>query len=321
MTRCKGILLRLMVGTLVMGGLVSVAAGQDEPATKDTKSSEWMEGLHTQTPQQPVAEAAPEWEKPIPLTFKTDYTVVSDYIFRGVNFSEFRGEGRERLNHQATAVVEANLGDWGNVGGGAWFEWFAGQQNDAFDPNSDSNLQEVDYFVYWNHGVGETGLTFETGWIAYTFPQASGDAFYTNEWYMKLSYDDSKLFGTEKAVLNPYVAYYLDTDDVDGCWMETGISHGFALADLGMAETPILKNVTLTPSMVVGVDKGQFDDGCHLHNIVYGLDVGYDISGALGMPAKYGSLSLHPFVNFSQAINDDVINDEFWGGVKIAYQW
>ena len=68
-------------------------------------------------------------------------------------------------------------------------------------------------------------------------------------------------------------------------------------------------------------NNGQFDEGCHLHNLQYGLDLTYDLSSALKIPEKFGSLSLTGFLYFSDAINGDVINDEFWGGVGLGYEW
>ena len=72
------------------------------------------------------------WKKPIPLTFTIDYTLASDYIFRGINFSEYRrrwgqpkNEGREKPNHQLATGVGLDLGDFGRAGGSVWFEWFA----------------------------------------------------------------------------------------------------------------------------------------------------------------------------------------------------
>ncbi len=273
---------------------------------------------------EPTAPAG-QWSKPAPISFTLDYTLVSDYIFRGVNFSEFSGEGREKPNHQMTAGVSYDTGAFGTFGFAAWFEWYAAQDSRRFDPASDGKLQEVDYTLYWSYDLSRLNesipVTLETGWIAYTFPQAAGDAHYTNEWYITLSLDDSSLFGTEGGVLNPYVGYYLDTDDVKGCWIELGISHDFALAELGMANTTGLKDITVTPSTVLGIDRGQFDSGCHIHNILYGLDVSYDLSSALGIPSQYGSLTLTGFLYFSNAINDDVINDELFGGVSMGYEW
>ncbi len=272
-----------------------------------------------------VAAPAGQWTKPLPISFTLDYTLVSDYVFRGVNLSEFSGEGREKPNHQMTAGISYDAGAFGTFGFSTWFEWYAAQDSRRFDPASDGKLQEVDYILYWSYDLSQLNksipVTFETGWIAYTLPQSAGDAYYTNEWYITLGLDDSTLFGTEGGVLNPYVGYYLDTDDVKGCWIELGVSHDFALAELGMANVVGLKDITLTPSAVLGIDRGQIDSGWHVNNILYGLDVSYDLSGALNIPSQYGSLTLTGFLYFSNAINDDVINDELFGGVSIGYNW
>ncbi len=52
------------------------------------------------------ADLSSEWGKSTPITFSFDYTIVSDYIFRGLNFSEYPGEGREKLNHQLGVGLE-----------------------------------------------------------------------------------------------------------------------------------------------------------------------------------------------------------------------
>ena len=270
--------------------------------------------------------AAPssEWEKSSPLSFSLDYTLISDYIFRGANFSEYPGEGREKLNHQLGIGLEldtSKLGrNFGSFGVSVWGEWYADQKS-ALTPGSGGSLQEVDYTFYWSYEIPQIFTTIETGWIAYTFPQAGGDAYYTNEWYIKLSFDDSALFGTEGSVLNPYVAYYWDTDDVDGAWLEWGISHDFALADFGMENTPLLREVTITPSFLMGIDDGQMGKSMRLANMQYGINLGYDLGSALNIPQKYGSISLNTFVYFSDAIHDTFLSDEFWGGMTLSYAW
>ena len=275
--------------------------------------------------EQPWGEAtAPaEWKKPLPITFSIDYTIVSDYIFRGANFSEYAGEGREALNHQLgvgleldTSEVGANLGTFGVS---FWGEWYADQE--TLTPASRGNLQEVDYTINWSYEIAELFTTIETGWIGYTFPQLGHDAYYTHEWYLSLSFDDSKLFAAEESVLNPYVAYYLDVDDVDGGWLEWGISHDFGLADLGLDNTAALKDITLTPSLVMGIDDGQMGKSMRMANVQYGLDIGYDISGALNIPEEYGSISLTGFVYFSNRMHEAALDDEFWGGVTFSYAW
>ncbi len=276
-----------------------------------------------------------EWQKPgIPVGFAVEYAMVSDYIWRGLNFSEFPGEGREGLNHQLTLGISFDLGQFGTVGYSAWFEWYAYQDSRRFgaDPD-DGHLQEVDHTVYWSYDLSTLNeaipLSVEVGWIAYVFPQVGGnDASWTHEMYVILALDDSSLFGTEGGVLNPYFALYADLDDVRGQWWELGISHEFALADLGLESTPILKDITITPSLVLGMDHRYFSTPqkhTRLANLLYGLDMSLDLSSALDLPPQVGSFYLNTFLAFSQPLNgelrEEAMNDEFFGGMAVGWEW
>jgi len=217
-----------------------------------------------------------------------------------------------------------DTGNFGSINAGFWFEWYAGQRQ--LTPGCDSDLQEIDYTLSWSYDVKQLATKVEVGWVTYQLPQLDGDVRTDYDWFIGLSFDDSKLFGTEESVLNPTVKYYYNLDQVKGGqWMEFGISHGFALSKLGCDKTPILKDMTITPSATLGVDHRSFTSATQLSNILYGLAFSYDLSGALGIPAKCGSLNLTGFINYSQALGlkDDVpgYQDEFFGGVKVGYAW
>jgi hypothetical protein len=249
---------------------------------------------------------------------------VSDYIWRGVNLSEYRGERGERPNHQLNVAASYDTEKFGSFNLGLWFEWYAGQH--ALIADSGSDLQEIDYTASWSYTIEPLATTVELGWLSYHLPQVHGDFQNTNEWFIKLGYDDSKLFGTEGPVLNPTVAYYYDVDDVKGGqWLEFGISHDFVLADMGCAETPFLKYVTVTPSAVLGVNHRYFVKSTQLGNLNYGLAVGYDLSSAMNIPKQYGSLGLKGFLNYSQALalrgQVPDYQDEFYGGVTLGWEW
>jgi hypothetical protein len=279
---------------------------------------------------QPAPGAEPQaYEKACPMDFNITYTMATDYIFRGLNLSEYRGEGREDLNHQLTVNTELdtsrlkwNAGTFGFTG---WFEWFAGQEH--ITPG-EGDLQEVDYTLYWKYNIEKIWTTVELGWVAYTYPVLAGDAHTDYEWYVKLSLDDSKLFGTENGVLNPYVAYYYNLDLAENTgWLEFGVSHEFALKDLGMADVPVLKHVAITPAAVLGVDHryygglGLGDKSTQLANINWTLNFAYDLSGALGMAEQYGKLSVGAFVAYSQPMQHQPLSDEFYGGLNVGYSW
>lgn len=308
---------------------------------QETSASNWLSAGTAATAEKPATapvpepKEAPKWEKPFPISFGLDYTLVSDYVWRGINLSEYPGEGREKLNHQANVSFSIDTKDlcgkgsnYGEFGASVWFEWFAGQER--LTPDSDSNLQEVDFTAYWRYAIEPIGTTVELGWINYHFPRLSGDADNTSELYVKVSFDDSLVFG--KPVLNPYIAYYHDIDDVQAGWLEVGVSHDFVLKDLGCEKVCILKDLTITPSLVLGVDHRYLDKaglggdggvGTRLGALLYGLTFTYDLSGALGMSEQCGSIALKGFINYSQAFHDEseAVNDVLFGGFTVSYAW
>ncbi len=312
--------------------LAPAAAAEDTAGSPEGPAGQnWLTALDTAADVAELAQAAPaasppEWGKPIPLSFTLDYTLVTDYIWRGINYSEYDGEGREALNHQLGVGASYDTGTFGTFGMLVWLEWYADQE--ALSGPGSGPLQEVDYVAYWSYTLEQIATTVETGWIAYAFPQVEDESECTHEWYVALSFDDSCLFGTEQGVLNPFVAYYLDVDDVQGSWLEFGVSHDFILAEMGCKDTPVLKDLSVTPSFVVGVDHrylpnslGTGQEATRLANLRYGLAATYDITSALSLPPQVGLVTLTGFLNFSQALRDELIDDEFWGGVTVAWQW
>jgi hypothetical protein len=310
----------------------------------------------------PAGEPGRTWQKPglwKAVSFTLDYTLASDYVWRGINRSEYCGEGREKPNHQLSVGFEidpSQLGapPIGRFGGAVWFEWYAGQER--LTPWSGNNLQEVDYQVYWAYDVEPIALGVEVGWIAYHYPRLrdSGapppsDAAYTHEVYVKLSFDDSKVFG--EPMLSPTVTYYHDVDEVQAGFLIAQISHDFPLRK-SCGKAPILKDLTITPSFALAVDHRYYDKahvgsqsptvvsvpreelivdeplyftakGTRLAYLEYGLVVQYDLSGALGIPPECGACSVSGFLNFTQSLHDNssAVQDEFWGGMSVGWEW
>jgi len=330
---------------------VLVVAAVFAPAVRAEEApNDWLAAVEAETAAKMAAatpaEAAPAgWEKPgllKALSVSVDYTVVSDYIWRGLNFSEYAGEGREKLNHQLGVGFEidpAAIGGpaIGRFGGSVWFEWFGGQE--ALTPWSDNNLQEVDYTLYWGYDIEAIGLGVEIGWIAYHFPRlrdggsnTASDFSYTHEVYLSLSYDDSRIFG--QPLLNPSLTYYQDVDDVQAGILALGVSHDFALAEC-CPDMPLVKDITVTPSFTavydhrfydkagVGSDRANGSVGSRMGFLEYGLAVGYDLSSALCIPEQFGGITLTGFLNFCQSLHDEsaAAQDELYGGFTLGWDW
>lgn len=310
---------------LVILTVLALTAGGAMAA--DAAPKGWLSALAAAAADEaaPAAEgpapAAPS--KPIPISFGIDYTYVSDYVWRGQNFTDWPGEEGERCNHQLNVAASIDTGGCGSINASVWLEWFNGQI--AMDPASGGYCQEADYTLSWSYDIEPIGVGVEAGVIFYTFPQADGDAENTLEWFVALSLDDSKLFGTEDPVLNPTVAYYHDVDMVQGGqWIDLGISHDFELSKCGCT-CPILEDITLTPSATLGISHRYWTDDTKLGNLLLGLAAGYDLGKAIGMDEKCGSLGLTAFINYSHALgvrhSIDNYDDELFGGVTIGYGW
>jgi hypothetical protein len=263
----------------------------------------------------------PAWEKPLALSVGLDYVLSSDYIFRGINFSEYPGEGRERVNHDLTPWAEYDTGALGTFGVFAWFWFYEGL--DEIYPDAGNDFAEADYNAFWRYEIGDLGTTVEIGGGAYNYPHEHGSARRSVEVWGKISFDDSSWFGAEEPVLSPSIAYWRDVDDVEAGWLEIAVEHEF-----GLGEAPVLGEVAVTPSLILGVDHeyipkvlDKSDPDTELGTLVCGLEVACDIGGALGIPECCGSLSIGGFVKYSHALRDHYIHDEFWGGFKASWSW
>lgn len=268
------------------------------------------------------------------LSFSLEYSIYSDYIFRGINFSEIPREGRERLNHQLSLDLGVDLGllfdrDAGSLGTlnfNTWFEWFAGQKK--IDPVSGGqNLQEVDYTIAWSYDMEPIATTFTLGYVFFSFPNAK--TANTQEWTVALEHNDAWMWkwlwpDNVDGVLNPSIFYAMDVVAAPGgSWLELGVSHEFQVAE----------NVTLTPGIIAAIDHRYLDPilgnrrsgSTRLAYVQYGLNVGYDLSGGMKLSEKLGSWSMSGFLYFNDAVgnpeDNGTIQDEFFGGISFGVSY
>ncbi len=348
MKRHKGrvgmkVVLSCLAATLVLSALPT--------ESQATEQSHWLSAMASKQEDTVLQDQAMEnkefWGG---LSVGVEYTLVSDYIWRGINFSDYQGESGDRVNHQLDVGFEIDpaymgLPGIGVFGGNIWFEWYSGerqrtaQMTQTGDPYLESALQEVDYTIYWAYPIEQTGLTVELGWIAYHFPSVGEaadegltgfdyDSAYIHEAYGKLSWDDSVVFG--QPIFNPYMAYYLEIDDYNYSWIEFGISHDLVFSELGMDAMPVLKDTTLTPSIVLTVDHRMYDKlfeddaiGTRLGYIEFGLAMDVDLSSALAIPAHFGSWSTGAFLNYTCPFHDsfDDVEGVLWGGWSLGWEF
>lgn len=296
----------------------------DAAATQDERS-------HHGLPPEP--EQASE-KPPSPFSFSLTYSLYSDYVFRGVNYSEYPGEGREKPNHQLDAIMSIDLGllvgeDEGTLGSldlETWFEWFADQKR--LDPiHGGQNLQETDYCIKWSYDIEPLQSTFALGFQFYTYPNAhSANSL---EWNVGLTHNDAWMWralwpDNKEGVLNPSIAFYHDVKELAGAsWLEFGFNHPF----------PIAEAWTITPSVLLAVDHRYLDralqtgrtGSTRLAYIQYGLVAAYDLSSALNWPEDAGTVTLSAFLYFDEAVGNpresDELSDELFGGFSIGWEF
>ncbi|MCP4592646.1 MAG: hypothetical protein GY842_18080 [bacterium] len=269
-----------------------------------------------------------------PFSFDVTYYLYSDYVFRGINFSEYPTEGREKPNHQLTTDISVDVGalfgqqpgTCGTFSFGTFFEWYAMQK--VFDPeHGGQNLQEVDYVLSWAYDLESIATSFTLGYTFYAFPNAK--SINTQEWWFTLEHNDAWMWKwmfpeNEDGVLNPSFLFAQDVEVTHGgCWMEFGISHDFEL----------FENFTLTPSMIFAMDHRYLDPllgtgsngASRLAYVQYGITTTYDLTPALRMPDWAGALTLSGFLYFNDALGNPednrLIQDELFGGMSIGWSW
>jgi hypothetical protein len=305
--------------SLVLAGLLACLLVGQTMAAEQTEAS-------PPAVQESASPEVPASTKPQkPFSFGMGYYLYSDYVFRGINFSEFPGEGREKPNHQMTTSLDVPLGKFGTIGFDTFFEWFAAQKELT---GSGANIQEVDYTVRWSHDLEPIATTFTTGWAEFTFPNVSGvgDNDRTHEWFVSLEHNDAWMwrwagYHGDDGVLNPTLFVAYDWHIARGVWIELGISHPFALTD----------SLTITPGAKFAVDGGYLGPllGTDDHDFRYartqfGLDATYDLTKVLRLPEWAGSVSISGQLYYDVPTNSTRhtgLDNEFWGGLAVNWNW
>lgn len=328
---CEGQSHRLwrMIGLAVLAALAcpSVARSQATQPAGD--------GVHSPPMGIPEKEAEPQLDAtepaPRPFTFGLNYYLMSDYVFRGVNFSEYAGEGREKLNHQVVTTLDVPLGkagQFGTFGFDTFFEWYADQEK-LPTAEGGANIQEIDYTLRYSYTVEPIRTRTTVGWTDYTFPKSVGlgENDSTHEWFVKFEHNDAYWwrplgYQGDGGVLNPSFFLAKDMHASRGVWMEFGLSHAFE----------VLRNLTVTPRTTFAIDGGYLqplfgieDKDLRYAYTQFGLEVKYDLTELLHLPPWAGSVYIAGQLYYNLATDrlrrEQILNDELFGGMALGWTW
>ena len=103
--------------------------------------------------------------KGIPGEFSANVAVVSEYFFRGISQTDDSPalQGGMDYSIELAKPVSAYIGVWGSTV--------------DFNDGSEASV-ELDYYAGLNGAIGSTGLTWDAGFIYYTYPGANSDLNY-----------------------------------------------------------------------------------------------------------------------------------------------
>jgi hypothetical protein len=316
---------RFPLAMMIAAGCVVGWVGNSAWAADDQQAAPAVVPAEKPAESMPAIENAPP-EKPFSLGVR--YYLLSDYLFRGINFSEYAGEGREKPNHQMTTSLDIPLGkggEYGTFGFDTFFEWFAGQKHIN---GSGQNIQEVDYTLRYSYDVAAINTVATIGWTEFTFPNVTGvgDDDRTHEMFLKLAHNDASWwrwmgYQGDDGILNPtfFIAY--DWHMARGTWMEFSLSHPFEIA----------KNLTFTPSVTFAIDAGYLgtllktdDHDFRYAYTQFGGDLTYDATELLHLPAWAGTVTVGGQLFYTvptESARHTGLDNEFWGGMNVGWNW
>ena len=258
------------------------------------------------------------------VNFDLKVSYLTDYVFRGID----QGERLASLDEEGEFDETADLGaeDAPNLQFDAFLKLnlgrlphpIAGLFANVFNDDPISRFQEIrPYFGFdWNLKP----LRVQAGQISYIYPER--EALNTQEVWTSVTFDDSRLWRTEKPVFSPYGFVAYDYDLYDGLYAELGVRHDFELEDAGITLTALADVAyVLNHELFTDFDAAEPQDtGFHHYDI--GLVGTYSLNRGMGIPKRYGQWTLNGYLYYTDGINEGLRDDtQVWGGVGLGFRY
>ena len=240
------------------------------------------------------------------LSLEVNY--LNDYFYRGLAHDVI-GHGRTNspdLTFDGT--LEFNLGKAPHP--------FIGVFANVYNRDPISKFEEVRPYggLEWKLRP----VTVTVGYNTYIYPERTN--LNTNEFYLKLTLDDSALFHSQTPIFSPYVYAAYDFDKYSGTYLEFGIKHDFPIEEWG---------IVLTPTADVGYSladrefekyAGGPDNGFQHYDA--GIVASYSLDTLFNFSRRYGDFKLKGFLFYSDGIDKKLRADsQFWGGAGISFEY
>ena len=258
------------------------------------------------------------------VNFGLRVAYLTDYVYRGVDQSE----RLSALDETGAFIPGADVGaeDAPNLqfDGSLQFDLgrlphpVAGVFANVYNDDPISRFQEIR--PYFGFDWDLRPLRIQAGQISYIFPEREG--LNTNEVWASVTFDDSRLWRTERPLLAPYVYGAYDYDLYNGFYIEAGVRHQFELEDTGIM-------VTAVADVAYVINHAQFtdlaapapeDSGFQHYDV--GLIGSLSLNRVLGIPRRYGQWTLEGSLYYTDGIDAGLRADtQVWGGTAVVFRY
>jgi hypothetical protein len=314
----------LWVITAVAGSFVPASASAAEPESTDPPLTKVLSLVQERDPYESIYEppGPPRVEEGVNaggVNFDLRVSYLTDYVYRGIDQSErlaalddlgnpnpaAKPGHEDAPNLQFDGFLKLNLGRMPHP--------VAGVFDDPI-----SRFQEIrPYFGFdWNLKP----LRVQAGQISYVYPEREN--LNTQEAWLSVTFDDSRLWRTERPVISPYAYVAYDYDLYDGLYAEMGVRHEFELEDTGIMLAAVADVAyVLNHRLFTDFNSIQQQDTGFQHYDV-GLIGTYSLNKLMGIPRRYGQWTMNGYLYYTDGINTGLRADtQVWGGASIGFRY
>jgi hypothetical protein len=236
------------------------------------------------------------------------FNYMSDYVYRGINHSDFPGRTRT-ANLQFDGKVSFNTGRLPHP--------FFGVFTNLYDNDPVSRFQEIRPFAGFEWSLRP--ITVAVGVNSYIYPER--EHFNTSEAWMQLTLDDSLLFRTERPLFTPYVYGAYDYDKNDGFYLEAGVSHDLVFEDWGLAFKFFADVAYMSHIKQQFIFVSERSTGFQHYDV--GMVVTYQLNSLLHVSRRYGEIDLKGYLTYTDGITRQLLHSDstVWGGAGIQFKY
>jgi hypothetical protein len=239
--------------------------------------------------------------------FALDTRYLTDFIWRGIERFD-AGRNEDEANLQFDTRIGFDLGKLPHP----YVRLFVNvAENDPI-----SSFEEVRPEVGFDWPVRP--FVISTGYTSYIFPDR--EDIDTSEVFLKLAFDDSVLFHTERPVLNPYILGAYDFDVYQGLYVEAGINHTLPIENTGLVFIANAHAAYVNSYDLFAINPDESNTGFQHWQV--GITAKYTLNTLLNIPDRFGKMSLTGFINYTDSIDEELIaTDQLWGGAGFTLEF